>query len=55
MTDELINATVTTIDDEPVSLSYLEEGGPGVYSPDCPLSCGARVWIETDSNVEVVE
>lgn len=29
MIDELINATVTTIDDEPVSLSYLEEGGPG--------------------------
>lgn len=20
-----------------------------VYSPDKPLSCGARVWIETDS------
>jgi hypothetical protein len=24
-----------------------------VYSPDKPLSCGARVWIETDSSVEV--
>ena len=24
-----------------------------VYSPDKPLSCGARVWIETDSPVEV--
>jgi len=24
-----------------------------VYSPDCPLSCGARVWIETDYPVEV--
>jgi|TARA_B110000902_G_scaffold84096_1_gene99855 hypothetical protein len=22
-----------------------------VYSPDNPLSCGARVWIETDSEV----
>jgi len=21
-----------------------------VYSPDNPLSCGARVWIETDSS-----
>ena len=20
-----------------------------IYSPDTPLSCGARVWIETDS------
>jgi hypothetical protein len=24
-----------------------------VYSPDKPLSCGARVWIETDSEVMV--
>jgi hypothetical protein len=24
-----------------------------VYSPDRPLSCGARVWIETDSEVDV--
>lgn len=23
-----------------------------VYSPDKPLSCGAKVWIETESNVE---
>ena len=22
-----------------------------VYSPDKPLSCGARVWIETDSSI----
>lgn len=25
-----------------------------VYSPDKPLSCGARVWIETKDDVEVV-
>jgi hypothetical protein len=24
-----------------------------VYSPDKPLSCGATVWIETDSDVEI--
>ena len=24
-----------------------------VYSPDKPLSCGARVWIETESEVDV--
>ena len=24
-----------------------------VYRPDKPLSCGAKVWIETQSNVEV--
>ena len=31
-------------------------GGPCrvVYSPDKPLSCGARVWIETDSEVVCV-
>jgi len=26
-----------------------------VYSPDKPLSCGAKVWIETHSVVEVQE
>lgn len=25
-----------------------------VYSPDKPLSCGARVWIETEGSVEVI-
>lgn len=24
-----------------------------VYSPDKPLSCGAKVWIETTAEVEV--
>jgi hypothetical protein len=23
-----------------------------VYSPDKPLSCGARVWIETEARVD---
>jgi hypothetical protein len=29
--------------------------GPCVirYEPDHPLSCGARVWIETESDVDV--
>ena len=25
-----------------------------VYSPEKPLSCGARVWIETNAPVEVI-
>jgi hypothetical protein len=25
-----------------------------VYSPDKPLSCGARVWIETEGEVEII-
>ena len=24
-----------------------------IYSPDKPLSCGARVWIETNSAVKI--
>lgn len=24
-----------------------------IYSPDRPLSCGARVWIETEAPVEL--
>ena len=35
--------------------SSVEINGPCriVYSPDKPLSCGARVWIETESEVIV--
>ena len=34
----------------------VEVKGPSklVYSPDKPLSCGARVWLETEAEVEVV-
>lgn len=38
-------------------LIYGQDGEPAariVYSPDKPLSCGARVWIETFNKVEVV-
>lgn len=28
--------------------------GRVVYSPDKPLPCGARVWIETDDPVQIV-
>lgn len=24
-----------------------------VYSPDKPLACGARVWVETEAEVEI--
>jgi hypothetical protein len=24
-----------------------------VYSPDCPLNCGARVWVETEAQVDI--
>ena len=34
----------------------VEIDGPSrvVYSPDKPLSCGAHVWIETESEVMVM-
>jgi hypothetical protein len=33
----------------------VEVKGPSkvVYSPDKPLACGARVWIETEADVEI--
>lgn len=34
----------------------VEIDGPAkvVYSPDKPLSCGARVWIETEAEVTTI-
>lgn len=34
----------------------IEVAGPCrvVYSPEQPLSCGARVWIETEAEVAVI-
>jgi len=26
-----------------------------IYSPDKPLSCGARVWIETKNEIEIIK
>ena len=25
-----------------------------IYSPDKPLSCGAKVWIETNNEIEIL-
>jgi len=35
----------------------VEVDGPSVivYSPNKPLSCGARVWVETLSSIRVIE
>lgn len=35
----------------------VEIEGPSkvVYSPDKPLSCGAHVWIETNSVVKIIK
>ena len=30
-------------------------GGRVVYSPDRPLSCGAKVWIETTEWVKILD
>jgi hypothetical protein len=26
-----------------------------IYSPNKPLSCGARVWIETENEINIIE
>jgi hypothetical protein len=40
-------------------IEILDEGGSVIakviYSPDKPLSCGARVWIETHHEVRVTK
>ena len=41
------------------SLRILDDNGnvvaEVVYSPDKPLGCGAKVWIETTAKVEIVD
>ena len=32
---------------------YIHGESKVVYSPNKPLSCGARVWIETDAEVTI--
>jgi hypothetical protein len=31
-----------------------KEAAKLIYRPDKPLSCGARVWIETQNNIETI-
>ena len=49
------NDPVITVKDSKrnVYADRVEIGGPStvIYSPDKPLSCGARVWIETTAPV----
>lgn len=53
-TDEPV-LTVKTYKDNRYA-RQVEIRGPSrlVYSPDKPLSCGARVWIETQAEVVIV-
>jgi hypothetical protein len=46
--------TVKTYNSNVYANTVLIEGPSKViYSPDKPLSCGARVWIETEGKVTV--
>lgn len=39
------------------AIIYGQDGLPAariIYSPDKPLSCGAKVWIETQGKVETL-
>lgn len=42
---------------ENIPATAIELEGPArvIYSPDRPLSCGARVWIETNAPVVVTD
>lgn len=42
---------------ENIKCNRVEVDGPSmiIYSPDKPLSCGAKVWIETESDVLTYE
>lgn len=47
--------TVKTYKDNRYAHEVVVTGGCRVvYRPDKPLSCGARVWIETDGEVRIV-
>lgn len=47
--------TVKTYKDNTYAREVLIKGDSKVvYSPHKPLSCGARVWIETQAEVEIV-
>lgn len=51
--------TVKTYKDNKYANTVVIRGADGievariVYRPDKPLSCGAKVWIETNNNVEL--
>jgi len=52
--------TVKTYKDNRYALQALIKDAQGnvvakvIYSPDKPLSCGARVWIETENEVDII-
>jgi hypothetical protein len=47
--------TVKTYKDNTYCHEVLIEGPSRIiYSPDKPLPCGARVWIETEENVKCI-
>jgi hypothetical protein len=43
--------------DGPYRARHVTIHGPSevIYSPDKPLSCGARLWVETKAAVELYE
>lgn len=48
--------TVKTYKSNTYAHEVLIEGSSKVvYSPHKPLSCGARVWIETESTVNIIK
>lgn len=54
-TDPVLTVKTYKSNDYAHSVDILDEGGNiaarVIYSPERPLSCGARVWIETNNRV----
>ncbi len=46
--------TVKTYKDNTYCNEVAFKSGKVVYSPDKPLSCGAKVWIETEEEVTIL-
>jgi hypothetical protein len=46
--------TVRTYKDVKKVREVKVKGGKFVYRPEDPLSCGARLWFETDEPVEII-
>jgi hypothetical protein len=54
-TDDPVITVKTSIGNDYAHEVHIDGPSTVVYSPDKPLSCGAKVWIETTSVVELVE
>ena len=48
------NVSLTFRDEDEEYQFYLDQREPIIRVPDKPLSCGAKVWIETLQPIEII-